>query len=56
LIFDLLRRSIKLYAVFLAMLRPATLIEDGCFFFGAGVAFPATIFEELVKGSIASSG
>lgn len=31
-IFDLRRRSIKLCAVFLAILRPATLVVDGCFF------------------------
>lgn len=42
-IFDLLRRSIRLCAVFLAILRPATLVEDGCFFF-AGDAFPAPLF------------
>ena len=37
-IFDLLRRSIKECAVFLAIFLPATLVEEGCFFFGAGVA------------------
>lgn len=31
-ILDLRRRSIKLWAVFLAILRPATLVADGCFF------------------------
>lgn len=31
-IFDLRRLSIRLCAVFLAILRPATLVADGCFF------------------------
>lgn len=40
-IFDLLRRSIKLCAVFLAIFRPATLVEEGCFFLGVfEVGFP----------------
>jgi hypothetical protein len=56
-IFDLRLRSIKLCAVFRAILRPATLVEDGCFFFGAELAgFPADAFEASLKGSGASSG
>jgi hypothetical protein len=35
-IFDLRRRSIKLWAVFLAIFRPAILVADGCFFFACG--------------------
>jgi hypothetical protein len=42
-IFDLLRRSIKLWAVFLAIFLPAALVAEGCFLLvpaapaGAGV-------------------
>lgn len=40
-IFDLLRRSIKLCAVFLAIFRPATLVEEGSFLLEAfGVGLP----------------
>jgi hypothetical protein len=56
-ILDLLRRSIKLCAVFRAILRPATLVEDGCFFLGVAAAvFPTGTFEESLKGSTTSSG
>jgi hypothetical protein len=40
-ILDLRRRSIRLWAVFLAIFRPAALVEEGCFFFGVVAAgFP----------------
>lgn len=32
-IFDLRRRSMRLWAVFLAIFLPAALVADGCFFF-----------------------
>lgn len=34
-IFDLRRRSMRLWAVFLAIFLPAALVADGCFFFDA---------------------
>jgi hypothetical protein len=37
-ILDLRRRSIRLWAVFLAIFRPAALVEEGCFFFGVVAA------------------
>jgi hypothetical protein len=37
-ILDRLLRSIKLWAVFLAIFRPAALVAEGCFFFDAGGA------------------
>ena len=57
-ILDLLLRSIKLCAVFLAIFRPATLVEDGCFFFGTGAAaFPASSLESFeTSGSFSTRG
>lgn len=55
-IFDLLLRSIRLCAVFRAILRPATLVEDGCFFLGEG-AFAGTPFgASLGSSAISSTG
>jgi len=56
-IFDLLLRSIKLCAVFRAIFRPATLVEDGCFFLGEGAVFPdrsSASFE--ISGSFSTRG
>lgn len=55
-ILDLLLRSIKLCAVFLAILRPATLVADGCFFFGVLVDFAVAIFVESLALSAVVSG
>lgn len=51
-IFDLLLRSIKLCAVFLAIFRPATLVEEGAFFFEVAEAFAF----DFGDSSMASSG
>lgn len=53
-ILDLLRRSIKLWAVFLAILRPATLVAEGCFFLAG--AFVVAVLELSANGSGCSSG
>jgi hypothetical protein len=54
-ILDLLRRSIKLWAVFLAILRPATLVDEGCFFLEGG-AFPEAFLGPSANVSTPSSG
>lgn len=54
-ILDLLLRSIKLCAVFLAILRPATLVEEGCFFFGGVVVFAGVSFGVSLGGSASSA-
>lgn len=55
-IFDLLLRSIKLCAVFLAIFLPATLVDDGCLFFDAGVeVFPTGLFETSLIDSASTS-
>jgi hypothetical protein len=54
-ILDLLRRSIRLWAVFLAILRPATLVAEGCFFLDAG-ALPAAVLGPSTMASGCSSG
>src|SRR5271156_4676988 len=54
-IFDLLRRSIKLCAVLRAILRPATLVADGCFFLFAG-AGPALAVGPLTTSPSKSTG
>lgn len=53
-IFDRLRRSIRLCAVFRAIFRPATLVDDGCFFL-VGVVF-AAIWKSSLKDSVTCSG
>ena len=54
-ILDLRRRSIRLWAVFLAILRPATLVAEGCFFLDA-VTFPAAVLGPSAVASNCSSG
>lgn len=54
-ILDLLRRSIRLWAVFLAILRPATLVAEGCFFL-AGAALLAAALGPSTTTSGCSSG
>lgn len=54
-ILDLLLRSIRLCAVFRAILRPATLVEDGCFFLGVASAFVEVPFGSSLGTSAISS-
>jgi hypothetical protein len=54
-IFDLLRRSIKLWAVFRAIFLPATLVADGCFFLDAAVALPVVALDVSSPASVDSS-
>lgn len=56
-IFERLLRSIRLCAVFRAIFRPATLVDDGCFFLGVvAAAFPAGVFAASLNVSSNSSG